>query len=156
MESLNKLCIGGIIGSIKEGYRDSYTKTIGRINEIGSRYIVAEYQTSEKKDTTYIYTSYGFVFLPVTEEFLEIEGFNKLENDIWVNSDESIQISIEDGHWVLKLVKNSRYVLISDFEYIHELQFYCFQHDIPLNVRLGDCRILYDSYLDEYRKAKKK
>jgi len=158
MESWNKIHIGTTLGFFVYRYV-GWQFQIGRVTYTSKGSISFE---TQKRD----YQSGGFeqmnccnieriVELPINNEILKASGFVQItpENDFpyWKNSTGEIEIYESKQHftgWNVIIRKAARVVLSAEFQYLHELQEYCIQHDVDPNIRLADVILIYKDYKD--------
>jgi hypothetical protein len=149
------ICRGCVIGFVRHV---RYTETefiIGRVVEQKSNYsITYEYQGSNglERITSYYYDeNKEFFFLSLKEELLSLEGF-KCSDGVWISPNEQIHISKNTGkskkEWNLKVFdEDGNLDLFVNFNYIHELQFFCIANQTELGIKFGNIRIVYQNDL---------
>lgn len=160
MESLNKVYVGAIFGFKKQRWCDDCIPFVGKVFEFVNNTVTSYCQREEGGCQTYnIYDPKNIIELPLSEELLKLEGFVQSGNT-WTNEELNISISKNpinfSRRWNLKIVDNDELVIEANFNSLNEFQFYCFQSDIPLKIKLASARIVYEDYVKEQVKANSK
>lgn len=159
MESLNKVFAGAIFGFKRNGWYED-ASFIGKVSEFGNNTVTSYCQKEEGGYQTYnTYRSENIIELPLSEELLQLEGFVQSGNT-WTNEELNVSISKNPNSfsrkWNLRIVDNDELVVEANFNNLNEFQFYCFQSNIPLKIKLASARIIYEDYIKEQVKANSK
>lgn len=153
MEQINNFCTGCVVGFERYmGYSKPHKKEIGRIKVNTDTYTTFEFQSDSGLDTTSIY-NYSepkkFILLPLKEELLSLEGFEEFSTNVWESPNKLIFISRNEKgskkEWNLKIFdENQKLDLFVNFNYLHELQFFCLANQTELNFKFGTIRLVYE------------
>ena len=150
----NKAFVGAILGfNRKKGYYSSTVKFIGKVSEVGDKYLCTIYQGSEGKANMNVYESTQIIQLPLTEELLDNTEFFMKNDDSWASPNSSVIISknsdSSNRKWNVKFLDEKRNVIsIANFNYIDELQAYANLAEIELDIKFGTIRTLYQDYIE--------
>lgn len=157
MESLNKVCTGAIFGFRRNRWCGEDEFFIGKVSEFGNNTVTSCCQCKEGGYQTYnTYKPESVIELPLSEELLQLEGFVQSGNT-WTNKELNVSISKNPDSfsrkWNLKIVDNDELVVEANFNNLNEFQFYCFQSNVPLKIKLASARIIYEDCVKEQVKA---
>lgn len=150
LELPTNICQGCVIGFIRYNRYTENEFIVGRIVELRTSSITYEYQGSNglERTTLYYYDEKKEIsFFSLKEELLSIEGF-KYSDGVWISPNGQIHISKNIGkskkEWNLKVFdKDGNLDLFVNFDYIHELQFFCIANQTELDIKFGNIRIIY-------------
>lgn len=149
----NKAFIGAILGFDRKKNYSSTVKFIGKVSEVGDRYLCTIYQGSEGKTNMNVYESAQIIQLPLTEELLDNTEFFMKNDDSWTSPNSSVIISknsdSSNRKWNVKFLDEKRNVIsIANFNYIDELQAYANLAEVELDIKFGTIRTLYQDYIE--------
>ena len=128
-------------------------KFIGRVEEASSSYMRVLFQNTEKSSNLNLFDPTGIIYLPLTEDLLEAtESFTKTDSG-WMSKDSFIFISKNDENsvkkWNVEIFDIDHNVTTqANFDYIHELQSYCYTTGVELDIKLGTIIALYKDYVE--------
>jgi len=152
VKSIKNIFIGAILGFNRNRSYSDPNKFIGRIKEASGSYIRVLFQSTEGSSDINLFDSAGVIYLPLTEDLLEkTESFVKT-NSGWISKDSLIFISKNDENsakkWNVEIFDVDHNVTTkANFDYIHELQSYCYTTGVELDIKLGTIITLYQDYI---------
>ena len=146
------ICVGAFIGiDKKHNYKSA--RYVIKVTDISDTHIYGIYQSDQGKSSLDTYWCSQVIKLPLIDEVLDLTDFFTKVNNEWKSSDSLVIISKNPEEfkkkWNIKIFdENHNLVFYSIFEYLHELQFFCFLNNVELTLKYGSIRILYKDYLD--------
>lgn len=152
MELCSKICIGSIVGYKKIPYYGNPVSYIGKVISVGEKSLSVIYQNEAGRSCINIYSLEKIVQLPLTEELLNNTISFRKEEDKWISNDNIVVITKNKQgskhKWKVEIYnENSELISLANFDYLHELQFYCYESDYKLDIKLGTVTILYEEYV---------
>ena len=151
VKSMKNVFVGAILGFNRNRSHSNPNKFIGRIEEGSNSYVRVLFQGTEGSSNLNLYES-EVIYLPLTEDLLEMtESFIKT-NSGWMSKDSLIFISKNDENsakkWNVEIFDVDHNIIAkANFDYIHELQSYCYNAGIELDIKLGTIITLYQDYI---------
>ena len=146
------ICIGSVLGINRKFYRENQ-KCIIRVTSVSENNLCGIYQSNPGRASINVYSSSEVVKLPIKEEVLDSTKFFNRVNNEWISSDSLVVVSKNsekfEKKWNIKIFdENHNLIFYSIFDFVHELQFFCFLHKINIDLKYGTIRLLYQDYLE--------
>jgi hypothetical protein len=143
---------GAILGFNRNRPSSIPNKFVGRVIETSNTFMRASFQGETGSSDINLYDPVHFIYLPLTEDLLEAtESFTKTDSG-WMSKDSFIFISKNDENsvkkWNVEIFDIDHNVTTqANFDYIHELQSYCYTTGVELDIKLGTVIALYKDYI---------
>ena len=145
------ICVGSILGINKYSWNKS-VRYIVRVTDVSGNHISGLCQSTTGKSTLNVYSSEQIIKLPLTEELLDSTAFFHRVDNEWKSPNDLVVISNSEEFekkWNIKIFDDKHNLIFySIFDYVHELQFFCYLHKVDLDLKYGTVRVLYQDYID--------